>query len=113
MFQNFKMTMNISKPVGGRGIKAPYETTHVRVPVGLKPKFEKEIDTYRGLVLAGKLDPNQLVEKLDDSVDDRIMFFSEALAEAKKIISQKKSSRQSLAKLLTAIYGVDVDPKKL
>lgn len=37
----------MSKPVGGRGIKAPYETTHVRVPVPIKGKVQALIDEFR------------------------------------------------------------------
>lgn len=37
----------MSKPVGGRGIKAPYETTHVRVPVPIKDKVQALIDEFR------------------------------------------------------------------
>ena len=35
------------KPVGGRGVKAPYETTHVRVPVPIKPKIQAMIEAFR------------------------------------------------------------------
>lgn len=31
----------MNKPVGGRGKKAPYETTHVRIPVDIKDRVEK------------------------------------------------------------------------
>jgi Mg2+ and Co2+ transporter CorA len=35
------------KPVGGRGVKAPYETTHVRVPIPIKPKVQAMIEAFR------------------------------------------------------------------
>lgn len=41
------------KPVGGRGQKAPYQTTQMRVPLPLKAQFESEIERYRTSVLTG------------------------------------------------------------
>jgi hypothetical protein len=35
------------KPVGGRGIKAPYKTTHVRVPIPVKHEVERLIEQFR------------------------------------------------------------------
>ncbi len=37
----------MTKPVGGRGNKAPYESTHVRVPVPIKPQVQALIDEFR------------------------------------------------------------------
>ena len=37
----------MDKPKGGRGKKAPYETTHMRVPLPLKAQIEKLIEDYR------------------------------------------------------------------
>ena len=36
-----------NKQIGGRGKKAPYETTHVRIPVDLKPQIELLIEEFR------------------------------------------------------------------
>lgn len=37
----------MTKPVGGRGIKAPYESTHVRVPMPIKKEVQALIDEFR------------------------------------------------------------------
>jgi hypothetical protein len=37
----------MAKPVGGRGNKAPYETTHVRVPIPIKSEVQALIDEFR------------------------------------------------------------------
>jgi hypothetical protein len=37
----------MEKPKGGRGKKAPYQTTHIRVPLPLKAEIEKLIEDYR------------------------------------------------------------------
>jgi hypothetical protein len=39
------------KPLGGRGKKAPYETTQMRVPIPLKAQIESTIADYREQVL--------------------------------------------------------------
>ena len=42
----------MSKPIGGRGKKAPYETIPVRVPVPIKAEVETLIERYRDSVLS-------------------------------------------------------------
>lgn len=84
----------MSKPVGGRGIKAPYKTTHVRVPEPIKAEIERIIDRYKE---GGKTESSNLLTGID-----------EAVTIAKAILISKKSARQSMQKLLTAIYGQNV-----
>lgn len=81
----------MSKPKGGRGIKAPYETTHLRVPVPIKPELERLIERYK--------------EQGDTSSENLLTGLDEAVITAKSILKQKKSAKISLEKLLTAIYG--------
>lgn len=91
------------KPIGGRGYKAPYTTTHVRVPTDIKPDVELLIDNYRNKIL-GITDNNSLTtsdEKLLTSYDD-------ALVLAQDILARKQSARKSITLLLSAIYGKDV-----
>lgn len=80
--------------VGGRGKKAPYETTHVRVPVPLKPEVEKLISNYREKLLTGYL----------TSDDKSLTSLSEAKQFARKLVKSKKSSKESMARLLTQVY---------
>jgi len=84
----------MSKPVGGRGIKAPYETTHVRVPVPIKADIQRLIDQFKE---GGETESNNLLTGID-----------EAVTIAKAILISKKSAKQSMQKLLTAIYGENV-----
>jgi hypothetical protein len=37
----------MSKPVGGRGHKAPYETTIVRIPIDVKPQIDEIVERFR------------------------------------------------------------------
>jgi hypothetical protein len=82
-----------SKPVGGRGKKAGYETKLMRVPLPVVPAIEKIVDDFR--------DGNENETKQ--------LSFDEALQAAKKIMKKKKSARQSLLNLLQDIYGREVD----
>lgn len=84
-----------AKPVGGRGRKAPYVTTHVRVPEPLKHEVEKLIRQFHE---GGKLDDSKRLTSLESAVDI-----------AHEILTQKKSARVSMSKLLTAIYGESVE----
>lgn len=78
---------------GGRGVKAPYETTHVRVPLPIKDKVQQIIDDYKNGT---------------DSRGNDIIEYEQALELAKEILKHKKSARVSLKNLLTGIYGKDV-----
>ncbi len=85
----------MAKPVGGRGKRATYETTHVRVPVPIKAEVEKVISRF--------------FEEEEQTTDKAVNNLDEAIVTARNILAQKKSARVSLQKLLTAIYGQDVE----
>lgn len=78
---------------GGRGLKAPYETTHVRVPVPIKDKVQQLIDDYK----------NNQISDVKETLD-----FEAAVSLARDVLKDKKSARASLQKLLTGIYGKDI-----
>ena len=54
----------MSKPVGGRGHKAPYQTMIVRIPINVKEQVEEIVERFR----SGDLE----VAKIDDSDLNRI-----------------------------------------
>jgi hypothetical protein len=82
------------KWTGGRGHKAPYETTHVRVPKPLLPEVKRLIDRFHSV-------NDEPVLNLETSLDD-------AIVAAKAIVLHKKSARVSMEKLLTALYKTEV-----
>ncbi len=92
-----------TKLLGGRGKKAPYETTHIRVPVPIKEDVERLIEEYRQKLLTG----NTLKK------DNLLTSLSEAKEIAKKLVRSKKSSRVSMAKLLSEIYKTTVTTEDL
>jgi hypothetical protein len=94
----------MTKPVGGRGYKAPYTTTHVRVPTDIKPQVEALIDNYRN-ELFGVSQTNLLTT----TQTNPLPTLDESVELALGIVARKQSARKSMALLLSAIYGKDVN----
>jgi hypothetical protein len=92
----------MNKPLGGRGKKAPYETTHLRIPVPIKPDIEKLIDSYRLSVIDGI-----------ETQDNGLMSVEDAKLLTRKLIKAKTSKIDTLIKLLTSIYGVEITKDEL
>ena len=82
---------------GGRGVKAPYETTHIRIPVPIKAEVERLSQAYK----------EGITNQSDES--ERQLTFDEADQLAKEILKSKKSARVSIEKLLTGIYKQEVE----
>ncbi len=101
---------------GGRGKKAPYTTTHVRIPTQIKPLIDKITARFKELVNQ----PEALEDSLSsiaDCIDDQKAVNSlseinitkeETLELAKKLMKAKKSKKDTIEKLLTSIYGGDI-----
>jgi hypothetical protein len=87
---------------GGRGKKAPYDSIVMRIPVPLKETIESIIEHYRE-----SLDIETALGE-DQRVKNDIPDIETALDLARSILSQKKSAKISLAKLLTALYSKDI-----
>lgn len=74
------------KPKGGRGIKAPYETTHVRVPVPIKAEVEAMVENYKkGVIIDEEIMTNSTYEEREKAIEL-----------AREILISKKSARVSL-----------------
>jgi hypothetical protein len=78
---------------GGRGRKAPYTTTHVRVPEPIKREVEWLIAMFHDSSL--------------NSAENPLTTYGEAVAIAQGILIQKKSARVAMQKLLTALYKTE------
>ena len=92
----------MNKPLGGRGKKAPYETTHLRIPVPIKADIEKLIENYRLSVIDGI-----------ESEDNGLMSVEDAKLLTRKLIKAKTSKIDTLIKLLTSIYNVEITKDEL
>jgi hypothetical protein len=90
----------MTKPMGGRGKKAPYETTHIRVPLPLKTQIEQLIEDYRLSVIDGLDEFNKPTSE--------VIPIDEALVIAQKLLRSKTAKNDTIAKLLTGIYGKSI-----
>lgn len=90
------------KPVGGRGKKAPYQTTIKRIPVDLESQIDSLIESYRLKAIEG-------IES--DPVG--IMSVTDAKQLTKKLLKAKMSKLDTVVKLVTGIYSVDIDKQEL
>ena len=67
----------MSKPVGGRGHKAPYQTMTIRIPIDVKEQVEEIVEQFRD----GKVD----LVKTDSSNNDKISQLNLILQRYKKV----------------------------
>jgi hypothetical protein len=135
------------KPVGGRGNKAPYESTHVRVPLPIKADVQALIDEFRERQTGQPKKPLTSLEVEEENETDEeedsyepsdietiksqaetirryafeihalkrdldnlnsLTSLEDAKQTAKTILKAKKSATQSVVKLLTSIYQVEI-----
>jgi hypothetical protein len=88
----------MTKFVGGRGKRAPYQTQTVRVPAPLVDLVMDLSEQYRETLTVPVMASHH-TPPLDS-----------ALETSKAILSQRKNARITVEKLLTALYG---EPVKL
>ena len=72
----------MSKPLGGRGCKAPYQTMTIRIPVDVKPQIDEIVERFRSSDLE--------LAKTDCSDDNRISQLTTIIERCKAVA---KSSR--------------------
>jgi hypothetical protein len=131
----------MNKPIGGRGKKAPYETTHVRIPVDLKLQVEKLVEDYRNNGLSTLPENNQqsspsesinyreFVNSMIDEFKKNGMYFDQdekrkarltlcvneddAFESAKNFIKASRTKKTLAGQLLSRIYGTAIDDPRL
>jgi 7-keto-8-aminopelargonate synthetase-like enzyme len=72
----------MSKPVGGRGHKAPYQTMTIRIPIDVKEQVEEIVERFRD---------NNLESTQTDNSDNNIISQITTIIERYKLAA--KSSR--------------------
>ena len=107
--------MTLKSTRGGRGHVAPYETTHARIPVAIKPYIEFVSNSYKQSV-EDSTDGN-FVLILESTMENITMNkavnknnIRQLALEVVKLKKQKKSTKIALDNLLTAILGEDYEP---
>jgi hypothetical protein len=105
----------MTKPLGGRGKKAPYETAVIRVPIPIVSKVVKLIEDYRNLTINSEESESDKHPQLPAM--STLTTYQEALEEVKKILTantkSKKSTAKCMAKVLQVLYGGRVTKKDL
>jgi hypothetical protein len=125
-----------NKQIGGRGKRAPYETTHVRIPVDLKPQVELLIEEFRnnGFTIDNQITNNPsinssefikqmieefknnnmlIIQETNDISDDKIMSYlnlklEDSIKLANEILATRATKKELVNKLLTALFGIEV-----
>ena len=107
--------MTLKSTRGGRGHVAPYETTHARIPVGIKPYVTFVANCYKQSVEDGT--DSNFVLTLESTMENITMNkavnennIRQLALEVVKLKKQKKSTKVALNNLLTAILGEDYEP---
>lgn len=73
-----------------------------RIPVELENQIDTMIEQYRSKVIDG-VGPDT----------DKPLSLSDAIELSKKLLKAKKSKLDTVYKLVTSIYGVDIDKQEL
>jgi hypothetical protein len=94
----------MTKPKGGRGIKAPYRTAILRVPLPLMSSFKTQLDEYRELLDKGVLSDRELYTEQINKLRGGSLSKNQAIDKARQVLKQKKSARVSLEKLLQLLF---------
>lgn len=85
----------MTKPVGGRGKRAPYENRPMRIPDPIRPQVEKLVTAFY---------ENEHQDGASDLPD-----LETAIREARAILQAKKSARASLQRLLSVLYETPIE----
>lgn len=91
----------MDRPKGGRGKKAPYVSTHARVPEPTKPYIEVIVQMFHD----GTLPPIEEFKQLVEAGKENTLPTLEGLTLfAKNTLKRKMSARKSLEHFLSGLY---------
>lgn len=125
------------KHIGGRGKKASYETTHVRIPIDIKPQVEDLVEKFRNnehgsleivdnTLTDDSLDKSRKFVKLiieefknnnlfiidnssNNSTQSLSLTLEEAISLSTELLSKRITKKELVNKLLTALYQVEIN----
>jgi hypothetical protein len=92
----------MNKPLGGRGKKAPYETTIKRIPIELESQIDDLVNQYRAKIIEG-IEPE----------NDGILPIEQTKELSRKLLKAKTSKIDTVVKLVTSIYGEAITKDEL
>jgi hypothetical protein len=99
--------------LGGRGVRAPYTTTHCRIPEPLKATIEQFAAAYRILVNSDdKIGCENLIKSVQDTIaslgesEQKINELEAKLAASKSEVGVLKNERELTIKNLLTAFGL-------
>ncbi len=102
-----------SKSKGGRGLKAPYATTHYRIPEPIKTSVERFAAAYRILAFSDNLEGcENLIKSVDNAtanlgeVEEEIKRLKLELALTKTRVEVLENERESAIRNLVTAYSL-------
>ncbi|AFY59257.1 hypothetical protein Riv7116_6946 (plasmid) [Rivularia sp. PCC 7116] len=114
------------KSIGGRGKTAPYKTVMVRVPEPIKGRVEELKNLYHSgcleshdkLIAENQQIANKYREELSNKTVQNECYKNqydkdELITLARKVLKQKKSARETIIKLYTALLGDEITAEDL
>lgn len=120
----------MNMPIGGRGKKAPYKTTHVRIPIDLKPQVKLLVQSFRNnqyntnflISESPSKNSSDLINLLIQAFKDNDLFISdnyrsnklskidinleEAIKIANELLVKSNNVQYVVVNLLNALYQV-------
>ena len=90
----------MSKPVGGRGHKAPYQTMTIRIPIDVKEQVEEIVERFR----SGDLESTQ-TEQGDNNRISQLIAIIERYKEISKPSRDWTKCNQLIQELSAEIEG--------
>jgi hypothetical protein len=100
----------VNKPRGGRGKAAPYETTHVRVPLPIKDEVTALIEKWHNSQ-GPTQDSRELASDCNPLTGNEkpLTNIVEVVEIARQVLAKKKSARASMGMLIKAIFGEEIE----
>ena len=95
----------MKKPIGGRGHKAPYKTTVIRVPEPIAAAVQRFVDITREKLLKDEVVENTPIQGEFLELKYSKLNYAEAVEEMNKILKQRKGAKVSMQKLLQVLYA--------
>lgn len=94
-----------TKSFKGRGNKAPYEQTHMRIPLPIKPQVEILVAEFREQALRDAGISESGLSKPSEVELPQLPSKDEAIAKAHEIAKESKKGSKHLLQLVEWIYG--------
>ena len=98
---------------GGRGRKAPYESTHIRVPEPIKPRVEEMMERFKSFVAEEGLSVEEAISKINSQPFEDCFSKQQIIESARFGLRSKKGAWVTVQKMLTSLFNKEVSVEEL